>query len=300
MKRKILLSELTTLIGVKIIGEDIEIDGLNLCNRKSQYKNVLSYAMNERYLMAATENQAIAAIILNRELSDYALEHMKDRFSILISPSPEVDFYKIHTHLFHNTDFYDKFDFPAQIGTNPNIHSTAIIEDGVIIGNDVFIEAYAIIKRRSVLGDNVYIGCHSTIGGEGFQIIKDGETNIRVVHAGGCYLSNESVVSHGSVVCNALFEGATFVGENAMIDGLAWVGHNCVVEDNAVLTAGVILCGSSHVKKGAWLGCNTTILNNVVVGERALTGIGCTTIRDILPGTTAVGNPARTISRQER
>jgi UDP-3-O-[3-hydroxymyristoyl] glucosamine N-acyltransferase len=298
MKRSTQLTALSKIIDAEMMHDSILIDGLNLCNRESQYTNILSYATSERYLLIAAENKNIVAMVLNRELTAYAEEHMKGRFSILVSSSPEVDFYKIHTHLYRSTDFYDHFDFPAQVGKNPCIHHTAIIEDGVIIGNDVFIEEYAVIKRGSVLGDGVYIGCHATIGSEGFQIVKDGKTNVRIVHAGGCQLSNGSAVLHSSIVCKALFEGVTFVGENAMIDGLVWVGHNCVIEAHVVLPSGVTLTGSVCIKKNAWVGAGATVLNRVSVGENSLLGIGSVAIRDIPDGTSFFGNPAR-IYREE-
>ena len=297
MRRLARLSELAQIIKTQVIGDDIEIDGLNLSNRQTKYTKVLSYAMGERYLLMAAENEAIAAMVLSQELADYAKANMKGRFSVLVSSSPEVDFYKIHTHLYHNTDFYDNFEFPASIGNNPNIHPTAIVEDGVIIGDNVIVEAYAVIKHGSVLGDNVYIGCHVVIGEEGFQIIKDGRKNMRIVHAGGCHISDGSAIHKGTAVCNSLFEGATYIGENVMIDGMSYVEHNCCVEANAVLTPSVTLCGSVNIRQGAWIGAGATVLNQVTVGKNATLGIGCVAISDIPDGATAVGNPARVLEK---
>ena len=297
MRRSAQLSALSQITDSQIIGDDTEINGLNLCNRETQHSKVLSYAMGERYLLMAAENMAISAMVVSQELADYAKTHMEGRFSILVSSSPEVDFYKIHTHLYHNTDFYNHFDFPAKIGKNPNIHPTAIIEDGVIIGDNVIAEAYAVIKRGSFLGDDVYIGCHVVIGEEGFQIIKDGKTNLRIVHAGGCHISNGSAVFKGTAVCKSLFEGTTFIGENVMIDGMSYVEHNSCIEANAVLTPSVTLCGSVNICQDAWIGAGATVLNQVIVGESATLGIGCVAIRDIPDGATAVGNPARILKK---
>ena len=38
-----------------------------------------------------------------------------------------------------------------------NIHQTAVIEDGAIIGDDANIEAYAFVSKDAVLGNNVTI-----------------------------------------------------------------------------------------------------------------------------------------------
>ena len=49
------------------------------------------------------------------------------------------------------------------------------------------------------------------------------------------------------------------------------------------------------VRKGASIGANATILPGVTVGAGALVGAGAVVTKDVAPGVTVVGNPARTI-----
>lgn len=60
-----------------------------------------------------------------------------------------------------------------------------------------------------------------------------------------------------------------------------------------------MLCGTSTIEKGAWLGTNTTVKNRVVVGNDSLVGIGSVVTRDITKGTIAYGNPARIARSKE-
>ncbi|MHB8104695.1 MAG: DapH/DapD/GlmU-related protein, partial [Dehalococcoidales bacterium] len=47
------------------------------------------------------------------------------------------------------------------------------------------------------------------------------------------------------------------------------------------------------VKEGARIGANATILPGVVIGEKAIVGSGAVVTKDVPPGVTVIGNPAR-------
>jgi acetyltransferase-like isoleucine patch superfamily enzyme len=47
------------------------------------------------------------------------------------------------------------------------------------------------------------------------------------------------------------------------------------------------------VERGAAIGSGAVILAGVRIGARALVGAGAVVTRDVLPGTTVAGNPAR-------
>jgi UDP-2-acetamido-3-amino-2,3-dideoxy-glucuronate N-acetyltransferase len=49
------------------------------------------------------------------------------------------------------------------------------------------------------------------------------------------------------------------------------------------------------VRKGASIGANATILPGITVGAGAMVGAGAVVTKDVAPGVTVVGNPARAI-----
>ena len=49
------------------------------------------------------------------------------------------------------------------------------------------------------------------------------------------------------------------------------------------------------VKKGASIGANATILPGLTIGEGAMVGAGSVVTKDVPPGVTVVGNPARPV-----
>ncbi len=274
---------------------ETEIAILNLCNRKSDMSSVLSYVTTDKYTENVKVASNILAILVKPEDTEAYFNIIKDRSGCLIEcDNPEKLFYDLHESLCASGVFYKQFDFPAKIGKDCVIHKSAVIEDGVILGDGVRIGANSVVRSGTVIEDCVYIGCNSTIGSEGFQIITQGTGEPRrISHAGGCRLCRNVSIGDNVCVCRSLFEGETYVGAGVKIDNLSYVAHNLYIGKNAVITAGVTLLGSCIIEEGAWIAPNSSIMNRVTVGRYAKVGMGSVVTRDVPDNATVYGNPAR-------
>ena len=190
--RSIRLKQIAQRLKLPLYGPDMEIQGLGLCNRTTVYPSILSYITAKNYLPNALDNSGVKALILTQECYRSLDEECKQRFSWLISDKPEEDFYRIHDWLGKQTDFYEKPDFSPLIGTNCEIHPTAVIENGVVIGNNVTIGPHSVIRRKTRIDNDTYIGCCTVIGSSGFQIIRTAEgTPFNAWHAGGTHIGSQ-------------------------------------------------------------------------------------------------------------
>lgn len=101
--------------------------------------------------------------------------------------------------------------------------------------------------------------------------------------------------------------GAT-LGKRVFIDhGMGVViGETSKVGDDVNMYHGVTLGGKSServkrhptVESGVTLGANATLIGDITVGEDATVGAGAVVTRDVAPGTTVVGNPARRVEEE--
>ena len=56
---------------------------------------------------------------------------------------------------------------------------------------------------------------------------------------------------------------------------------------------GEMYCAPVTIKKGAWLGCNVTVMPGVTIGENAVIGAGSVVTKDIPDNVIAFGNPCK-------
>lgn len=292
-KREARLAELANIIVRRFYGNDVCINGLGLCNRKSKHKAILSYLTSLDYARFAFENIAVQALIVSSEIFEALNQKYLNRFSYIISEQPEEDFYSLHELLFKRTSFYENDDIRPVIKQGCEIHPTVIIEDNVVIGERVEIGAYTVISKGSIIGNDCHIGRLSVIGSQGFQAIrcKNGRMH-NVTHVGGCRIGDNVWVGDNVTICNALFEGEVVVGDNSLIDNHTQVAHNCYIGDNNVLTAGVILLGSSILKNNCWLAPGAMVMNRVTIENNGFVGVNSVANKDVKQGKTVFGNPA--------
>ena len=95
----------------------------------------------------------------------------------------------------------------------------------------------------------------------------------------------------------------TFICEAVTIEDEVFVGHGVTFINDRVPRAtsaqGELQTEADWtpvptlVKRGASIGSGATILCGVTIGELAVVGAGAVVTKDVAPGTTVVGNPAR-------
>jgi len=153
------------------------------------------------------------------------------------------------------------------IGRNAILRSGTVIYAGNAIGNNFSTGHNAVIREKNKIGNNVSIGTLSCI--EHHVRIKD---NVRI-------------------------HSQAFIPEYTVLEEKCWIGPNVVIT-NAMHPEcpKVKKClKGAHIKKGAKLGANVTLLPAVSVGESALVGAGSVVVKDVPPGAVVCGNPARVI-----
>jgi sugar O-acyltransferase (sialic acid O-acetyltransferase NeuD family) len=103
-------------------------------------------------------------------------------------------------------------------------------------------------------------------------------------------LGKNVVVAARATVCTEAKVGDSVIANTGCI-----IDHECEVGPAAHICPGALLAGRARVGAGAFVGLGARILPCLSVGEFAVVGAGTTVLRDVLPGTTVVGTPARVI-----
>lgn len=159
---------------------------------------------------------------------------------------------------------------------NFKIHPTAIVEDGVVLGENTSVWDNVHIRRNTIIGDNCIVG-EKTYIAYGIQIGDGVKINSFVYICAGVTIEDQVMISAGTVFTNDVLPRAF----NAD-------GQSIKTSDPTEETLDTTVC------RGATIGANCTIGPGIKIGEYAMIGMGSVVTRDVAPFHLVYGNPART------
>lgn len=73
----------------------------------------------------------------------------------------------------------------------------------------------------------------------------------------------------------------------------SYVEHDCVIGDFVTFAPGAKVNGNVTIGDCAYIGSGAVIRQGTTIGAGAVVGMGAVVIRDVQPGVTVVGNPAK-------
>ncbi|NVF13665.1 acetyltransferase [Vreelandella maris] len=103
----------------------------------------------------------------------------------------------------------------------------------------------------------------------------------------------EGVVVFGNAVVNA----CAVIGLGAIVNTGAVIEHDCIVGEFSHLSSNAVLAGGVNIGPEAWIGACAAVRQLLTVGAGAIVGMGAVVTRDVPPGLTVIGSPAKMLSR---
>jgi len=97
----------------------------------------------------------------------------------------------------------------------------------------------------------------------------------------------------------AVLQPATVIGDNCAFNCNTVVSHECQIEDHVFMAPGSVLAGLVRLRHGVMIGVHATVLPRLEIGAWSVVGGGAVVCRDVPPGVTVAGNPARILPEAE-
>ena len=120
----------------------------------------------------------------------------------------------------------------------------------------------------------------------------------------------DAIIGRDCNICaHVLIEGDVVIGDRVTVKSGVQLWDGVRLEDDVFVGPNATFTNDLHprsrqrpeafavtrILKGASIGANATILPGITIGEGAMVGAGAVVTRDVPPGVTVVGNPARPI-----
>ena len=185
------------------------------------------------------------------------------------------------------------------------VHPTAIISDGVSLGENVFIGPYCILEGDITVGEGTTFKSHCTVRGQveigqnnrffSFCSIgeepqdlgyRDEKTMVRI---GDSNTIREFVSIHRGTIKQ---DRITSIGNGNLLMAKAHVGHDTVIGNDCIIVNSVNLAGHVTIGDKVTISGNSGVTQFVKVGTAVYVGASTTIDKDVPSYCTAIGNRA--------
>ena len=201
-----------------------------------------------------------------------------------------------------------------------DVHPTAIVHDGTILGDGVRVLEHAVVGKQPTLGAT------STAKRDPLPPARIGDGTVvstgAIVFAGAtiganCIVGDQSCIRERVELADncvlgrgSLIENDTTVGEGARIQAGAYITAYSTLEEDVFIAPCVVTTNDNFmgrteqrralmkgptIRRGARIGGGAILCPAVEIGEEAFVGAGAVVTRDVPARKLVVGSPARVL-----
>ncbi|WP_405285119.1 UDP-3-O-(3-hydroxymyristoyl)glucosamine N-acyltransferase [Gaopeijia maritima] len=304
------LAEVAGIVGGRVEGDESVAVG-RLAPVADAGRGDLGFLADRRYLEGVSETGA-SALLVSTELAD-----------ALDTALPRVVVDDGHRALQALLSAW----YPVR-APDPGVHPTAVLGRGVTLGEGVEIGPYVVLGAGCVVGEGTRIDAHCVVGehctigassvlhphvvlyagtevgarvtlhagvrlgvdGFGYAWIDGGHR--KVPQVGRCIVEDDVEIGANTTLDRGSI-GDTRVGRGTKLDNLVHLAHNVQTGPHCAAAAMVGIAGSSRLGTGVFLGGQAGVIGHLELGDGVKVAAKAAVFRDVPPGETVAGIPAR-------
>jgi UDP-3-O-[3-hydroxymyristoyl] glucosamine N-acyltransferase len=198
----------------------------------------------------------------------------------------------------------------VQVGEGASIGPYAVLGDGATIGGGTVIGAHCVIGTSVTIGDSsslypsvtVYSGsaignrvtihAGARIGSDGFGYVQRDGKHLKIPHVGRCIIEDDVEIGANTTIDRGSIDD-TVIGAGTKVDNLVQIAHNVRIGKVCLIMAQVGIAGSVRVEDGAMLLGQVGVSGHHTIGKGARLAAQAGVFGDIPAGETWSGYPAR-------
>jgi len=179
----------------------------------------------------------------------------------------------------------------VEIGAETRIAANAVIGAGVVIGDGCYVGPGASLTH-CIVGSRVTIHAGVRIGQDGFGFALGPEGHIKVPQLGRVIIGNDVEIGANTTIDRGTGPD-TMIGDGTKIDNLVQIAHNVNIGRGCVIVSQVGISGSTEIGDFVMLGGQAGLTGHLNIGSGARIAAQSGVMRDIEPGATVGGSPAK-------
>jgi len=312
------LGQIARLIGAEIPAgtEDVEISGVGSIEEAGARD--VSFLANPKYAGRLGKTRAAAVIVpegVDVPAASVPLVTDEPYFAFL----KVLEFFdtRLPSDIAEGIDSRAAVHPGARLGKDVSIGPFAVVGEGVEIGDGTIIGPCSVVLKNTTIGKGCVIypnvtimdGCeigdgvilHSgvVVGSDGFGFVPRGGRLHKIPQTGTVKIEDDVEIQACTCIDRAAF-GVTVIGKGSKLDNLVQVGHNVRIGPGTVIASQTGISGSTSIGGGVRVGGQAGFAGHLKVGDGVSVGARSGVTKDVSPGKTVSGFPARKHSRELR
>lgn len=289
-------SELAEYLNLELVGNDFIISGVSTITKPLD--GSVLYINSKADFLRGDFSGVSQILILTPEAIPAS-----GSYSFAVSENPRLDFVlgldeflvRKTTREVHPTAHVAE---GAVVGRNVHLGANVSVGPEVTLEDNVTIHSNAILTGRIHVGANTVIKENSVIGSEGYAFVTDYRGNpIHVPHIGSIFIGASCWIGANTTIERAEIED-TIIGVGSKIDDMVHIGGACRIGERVMITAGTVIGNYVIINDDCWLAPNTTVKENVTIGSNVMLGIGSAALHDLEADAVYVGTPAKYLKKR--
>ncbi|MDA3963187.1 MAG: UDP-3-O-(3-hydroxymyristoyl)glucosamine N-acyltransferase [Planctomycetota bacterium] len=308
---RVRVAEVAKLLEGRIIGDpELELTGISSLTEAGP--GDVSFLANPKYAPHLADTRAAAVLVDSPHDASHLVQ--------IVVANPDWAFAQLVSA------------FGPQPGRLPiGVHPTAVIGDGVTLGEQVAIGAYVVIGEGAIIGDNCRIHAHAFIGDDatlGTACTIHPHVTVRE----GCQLGNKVIIHSGAVIgsdgfgyasvegvhhkipqvgivvvgddveigANTTIDrarfGKTIIGAGSKLDNLVQIAHNVEVGRGCIITAQCGIAGSTTLGSYVTIAGQSGLSGHITIGDQAIIAGQSGVTKNVPAKAVIQGSPATNIN----
>lgn len=179
----------------------------------------------------------------------------------------------------------------AVVGENTLIGPNAVLDAGVVVGRDCVIGAGVSLKF-CLVADRVILHPGVAVGQDGFGFAPGPNGHLKVPQLGRVIIESDVEIGANTTIDRGTGPD-TVIGAGSKIDNLVQIAHNVRIGNGCIVVSQVGISGSTDVGDFVMIGGQAGLTGHLRIGTGARVAAQSGVMRDVAPGVTIGGSPAK-------